>query len=330
MGYPKELKEHAYNILAQRKTSARDRSQYNKQHAQSLIPELIDIQRQLATTGARVSSIIVRGGNVEENIAALKEENLNLQARRAELLMVNGLPLDYLEPKHSCELCQDSGYVGNKICSCHELLLKQLTFEKLSGEVKLASFNFDNFDLNYYPNTKEEGSNYSPRMVMESNYRRAVEYADKFTIYSPSLLLLGKTGLGKTHLSVAIAGKVIEKGYNVLYTSAQNLLFKLEREKFSSVNVTGYDDYMSVVLEADLLIIDDLGAEFSTSFTVSTIYNIINTRQLQGRPTIINSNLDNTKKLQEAYSERFVSRLLGNYTLLTFKGEDIRIKKKYQ
>jgi DNA replication protein DnaC len=130
----------------------------------------------------------------------------------------------------------------------------------------------------------------------------------------------GKTGLGKTHLSLAIAARIIEKGFGVVYGSAQNLLRSVEMERFSKDSGT---DALNSLLECDLLIVDDLGAEFQTSFTASAVYNIVNTRMLTGRPTIISTNMT-TDELKSAYSDKVVSRLIGSYDVLRFFGNDIR------
>ena len=137
-------------------------------------------------------------------------------------------------------------------------------------------------------------------------------------------MMLGATGLGKTHLSLAIAKEVINKGFRVLYCTAQDILRKIERVHFS--RTMEEDETLQAVLGADLLILDDLGAEYNTQFNVATVYNIINSRINYGRPTIISSNLS-SQELEERYSQRVVSRLLTQYTYLRFIGEDVRQKK---
>ena len=155
------------------------------------------------------------------------------------------------------------------------------------------------------------------------------DYAVSFSLQSESLLMLGGTGLGKTHLSLAIARAVIDQGFDVFYIPVQNLVTRLEHERFSRSGTEELGDSLSFVLDADLLILDDLGAEFPTQFTSSVIYNIINSRMIEKKPTIINSNLD-MKTIESRYSERTVSRLIGGYKILPFSGTDIRVLKKQQ
>ena len=145
--------------------------------------------------------------------------------------------------------------------------------------------------------------------------------------YNP-LFIWGTVGLGKTHLSLAIAGQVINKGYGVIYGSAQNLLAKLEKEKFSFNNTEDQpQSYLSLVLECDLLILDDLGTEFLSQFVTAMLYNIINTRLLEGRPTIISTNLS-FQEISKRYTDRLTSRLFGGYIHFEFLGRDIRIQSK--
>jgi len=156
---------------------------------------------------------------------------------------------------------------------------------------------------------------------MSQIYNYCKNWAEDFSKDSPSILMYGNTGLGKTHLSLAIANVVVEKGYNVIYSSAGNLFSKLEKEKFGKINFDESPEEQ--VLTVDLLILDDLGSEFSTQFTIATVYNIINTRILSGLPTIINTNLL-YDEIGDKYNPRVYSRLIGDYQMLEFIGADIR------
>ena len=156
---------------------------------------------------------------------------------------------------------------------------------------------------------------------MELNYHFCVDYARHFSPTSCSILMLGATGLGKTHLSFAIAKEVIDQGYGVIYGSVQNLIQQLEKEHFGRANGESHTEQM--LLNCDLLILDDLGAEFSTQFSVSVIYNLVNTRLLTEKPIIVNTNLT-IAELEKQYTGRVVSRMIGSYKVLPFVGRDIR------
>ena len=191
-----------------------------------------------------------------------------------------------------------------------------------SSAMNLCSF--DTFDLNFYPEDSESTIGVSVRRIMEANYKFCRDYADKFSLPCVGILMNGGTGLGKTHLSLAIGKEVIEKGYSVIYGSAPDLLKRIENEKFRGSDEA---DTAQLLYECDLLIIDDLGAEFESKFNDSVIYNLLNTRMNAGKPVIASTNFQ-TSELQKRYGDRIASRLF-TMEILTFYGNDIRLMKKY-
>ena len=143
---------------------------------------------------------------------------------------------------------------------------------------------------------------------------------------SESLLLVGPTGLGKTHLSTAVAKTVIDRGYDVVYTGAIGMLADFERARFGNASGAESGNGTERYFDCDLLIIDDLGSEVSNQFTVSCIYNVINNRISLGNPTIISTNL-NQNEIGDRYWDRITSRLFGEYLPLVFSGTDVRKQK---
>ena len=117
----------------------------------------------------------------------------------------------------------------------------------------------------------------------------------------------------------------MEKGCGVIYGSTPDLLSQIEKERFShSENDL---QTLELMLECDLLILDDLVAEFSTTFTGATVYQLLNTRLNKHLPTIISTNLS-LQELLKLYGERVFSRIIGSYIPLFFVGQDIRQKKE--
>ena len=322
MGYPNDLYAQASKNIYERKIKAEDSAKERLEKLAAVYPRLNEIKWELQSTGAQiVKAVMFNKNNVEEVITKLKEKNTALQIERKEILVKNNFPENYLDVNYSCSECNDEGYINGKMCKCFENELKKLMFSKLNQGSNLSLCSFETFNLKYYSDKEENGI--SPRKKMQNVFDFCLKYARTFNENSENLLLFGKTGLGKTHLSLSIANEVINKGYGVIYDSMPNLMDKIEREKFSNEDA----ETLKAVLDCDLLILDDLGAEFSTQFVVSSVYNIINSRINLGKATIISTNLD-FKELETKYSERLVSRLLGEYTSLRFLGSDIRILKK--
>lgn len=316
MAYSKETYKKAEQELAQRRNRALAEREDRHRIAVESIPEILETEERMSAAGlATIKALGMGAVDAKEYIRKLSEINLNAQAQRRMFLKKAGFPEDWLDVHYSCPKCEDKGFVNGIMCDCFKDLLKSLEYEKLCSKLPVGNCRFDNFKLDYYP----DGAGTSPRRRMESVLNYCKSYATDFSRRSPSLLLYGKTGLGKTHLSLAVAGKAVESGYGVIYTSAQNLFNKLEKEKFGRSD----GNTEETILDCDLLIIDDLGAEFTTQFTVSALYNIINSRELEGKPTIISTNLT-PEQLTSTYSERIASRILSNFVMLYFDGSDIR------
>ena len=257
----------------------------------------------------------------------LKEKNLSMQSELKQLLVQNGYAENALEPQYACEKCSDTGYVeqGNRtlMCSCLKRELVACACEELNRSIPLSLCSFESFSLERYSKAVDPSTGFVPYRHMEKVFKYCRAYAQNFTPDSESILMRGKTGLGKTHLSLAIAKEVIGRGYGVIYVSAPALALKLEKERFSRDEQTETLDALS---SCDLLIVDDLGTEFRNNFTVSQIYNLFNARLLRRKPFIISTNLT-IAELEREYSDRFVSRINGAAQKLDFIGEDLRIKK---
>lgn len=279
-------------------------------------PRLFQIDSEISVAGAQVALTALSGDS--KKLDALRKQLKTLSAEKEMLLKKAEVP----EIVYDCPICLDSGYVSGKICECIKKEAAMVMAAELSKQMPLSTCRFDNFDLKFYADTAEKG-NVTPRKRMTAILKLCKEYAMKFSPESSeNLLFMGGVGLGKTHLTMAIVSAVIEKGYMPVYGSAENLFSAIEAEKFSSEGKGSYD----AILNCDLLAIDDLGAEMVTSFTKSVLYNIINTRLLSRKPTIINTNLT-MAEITTKYDARIASRVMGSYTAKVFLGNDIRQQK---
>ena len=286
-------------------------------------PEISKAYKIMAETAFECVKALGLGADAKAFVEEISKKNLQAQKVIADTLKSAGLPEDYLKEKYFCSKCDDTGFVEGKMCDCLKNAMKQITYNSLCDKIPLEKYSFDEFSVGYYPDSLDENG-INPRVRMENYFEYCKSYAEDFSCKSDNLLMMGETGLGKTHLSLAIAGVAAKKGYSVIYSSAQNLLSTLENEKFGRASTTGAEQSIH---ECDLLIIDDLGAEFSTNFTVSAVYNILNTRLMYSKPTIISTNMS-LYEIEERYTQRIASRVLGNYIVMEFAGRDVRIAKK--
>ncbi len=318
MGYSREVYDAAMAVLARRKALAEQEAEARKSAFYQMEPRAAEIQRELAQVGSAAGKCVVRGGDVAAALEQLREKSKRLQQERDNLLRRAGLEPDGLEPRYTCRKCGDTGSVDGRMCSCLKGLLRQESYRRLNESSPLTLSGFEQFSLRYYPE-QSDGNGPSPREHMAGVLDKCRQYARQFSSRSPSLLFQGRTGLGKTHLSLAIAREVIDRGFGVLYGSTQNFMATLEKERFGRSD----EDTNQALLQCDLLILDDLGTEFSTPFVTAALYNIINTRLMSDKPTIISTNLS-MKELLARYGERMVSRMIGGYCRVVFTGRDVR------
>lgn len=327
MSYSRQVFNKASKIIAQRRSKAIEDREEKYLKCIEDFPQIEQLQKEIMQTAISAPKAIFMGDDGQNYIKSLAKKNLDAQRTISDILRTHNLPEDYLDVHYSCSKCCDTGFKNGIMCDCLKDCMKNLVYSSLSDKLPIRDCTFEKFDLSYYPDEPDAQTHFNQREVMKNIKNYCENYANNFYAHSDSLLFCGETGLGKTHLSLAIAERVIARGFGVIYCSAQNLFNLLEEEKFSK----GLPDisYLSSVLNCDLLIIDDLGSEFSTQFTVSALYNIINSRLLENKPVIISTNLP-PEQIEQKYTARIASRIYGNYKYLIFCGRDIRqLKSQY-
>ena len=307
-----EIFDKAQSIMTNRRMRAISENEQRIREINQKLPQIKEINDVLYNTGKELIKII--SAKNQPDVQQLRQYNEGAQAMSRRILAENGYPEDYLDIHYTCPICCDTGYNGSRFCSCFNKLCGKLSADELnkSAHLKLSSFN--SFSLVYY-----KGDDY---FTMKRIYEFTNQYANTFNPKADSLLMFGRTGLGKTHLSLAIANTVLEKGYSVIYDSVINILRNIEREHFSREHSS---EMIDLIMDTDLLILDDLGTEYETQFYNATIYNIVNTRLNSSKPTIISTNLD-FAGINSKYGERVVSRIVAAYTCLEFQGDDVRLQ----
>lgn len=293
------------------------------------IPRVREIDETLAQTGIHITkSILLNKKDAGNYIEDLAKVNLELNSEKAKLLAEHGIPEDYFDRAYSCKHCKDTGYVENKLCIC----LKQMLINKHYGLSSLRDIvkqeNFEYFDIRYYSAEVDPSAGISPRANIERIYQICLDFVINFDSSNTNLLFYGNTGLGKTFLCNCISKDLLDSGKTVLYCTAPKLFKMFESLRFGQNDDNELEDYIDMTTTADLLIIDDLGTEFPTVVTSSELFNIVNTRILDNKHTIISTNLF-PNEFEALYSQRIISRFVGSYYMLKFFGKDIRVSKKY-
>ncbi len=298
---------------------ARDAANLRRAQIHAELPEIAKIDRELSSVGLEILQAAISGRSSQ--IDNIKKKNVVLLEKRGEILTSAGYPADYTEIKYECQLCSDTGAVDNKMCSCMRRKLVEAGIASSGMADLIARQSFENFSLEYY---KQSEQNYS---IMSTIYKVLSKYAQDFSPEtSGNIAMFGGTGLGKTHLSSAVAGTVIEKGHDVYYASALSLFADFEMRRFGNSSSASADGNIDRYFDCDLLIIDDLGTEVTNQFTTSCLYDIINSRLNSKKPTIISTNLTQDE-FRKRYWDRITSRVLGEYSVLPFCGTDIRSQK---
>lgn len=321
MAYKEIVYQRTKAELEKRRKKAESENDARRLKAISLCPEIREVEAEIASYGLDAIKALGMGGDAEKYIRNLSVKSLAAQDKKKSLLKASGLPEDYLEIKYTCPVCKDTGSHGGFYCDCQKKEVIAQAKALLGECAPIKNSTFEKFSLSYYPDVTDPALGISQREHMTTVFNFCKDYADNFTKKAQWLIMYGGTGLGKTHLSLAIANVVIERGYDVYYGSIQTVMEKLEKEHFGKKSTD--ESEKDAITSADLLIIDDLGVEFVTQFTVASLHDILNTRMLKGLPTIISTNLE-MDEIYEKYTQRIASRLFGNSLPLAFCGKDVR------
>ncbi|SHJ27626.1 DNA replication protein DnaC [Dethiosulfatibacter aminovorans DSM 17477] len=292
-----------------------------------MLPEIKTIDNTISKLSLEVSRLaFTRPANFEKKMEDCRVTINELREEKKSILEKRKIPDIYLKEVHSCSKCSDTGYVDGKMCSCYkQLLINELYNISGLGQL-LEKENFDTFDLSKFDDAKYGNEKMSQRENMKQVFRAALHYTDNFHKSNKNLLFYGGTGLGKTFTCNCIAKELMGKGIVVLYQTAFRMFETISEHKFnrSAESYENKDNY-SMIYNADLLIIDDLGSESINSFTNTELFNILNSRMINNKKTIVSTNLS-LEKMSEIYSDRIISRIMSTYGMIKFFGKDIRTR----
>ena len=308
----------------------RDRSERERkrriQEVYKKIPAIKRIDEEIQRVGLDMSKAIINSpDNYEEMIHRAKETIETLRMEKAYLLTESNISLDYMDLKYDCPICEDTGYVdGAKRCNCLKQEMVSRAYKMSNLEHVLEKENFKNFNINLFKDEPFEGEMMTPRENMIDIVGISEGFINNFDINNgDNLLFYGTTGLGKTYLCNCIAKSLLDKNKIVIYQTAFTILDILENRRFGKGDKELGSFQYDLLFDADLLIIDDLGTEVSNTFTNAEIFNIVNTRLLKGKKTIISTNLT-PKEISDIYTDRVFSRIFDKFNPLKFYGNDLR------
>lgn len=321
MGYNQDNFRRIREEYSRKYLEVQEAATKRREEIHAILPEVRLIDSQLSDMGLRIMQAALKSEDYHAAVAGIERESMALEQQRAAILQKNGFPANYTQPHYECDACGDTGYIDYKMCDCMRKKLILAGYASSGIGTLMQTQSFANFSLEYYQNDR------MTHLLMQSNLERAKQYAATFhPAKSESLAMFGGTGLGKTHLSTAIAREVIEGGWDVVYVSCVDMFADYEAQRFGNSTGTPTGADVSRYTDCDLLIIDDLGTELTNQFTTSCLYGLLNTRLNRHLPVILSTNLE-TDEFRKRYWDRITSRVLGNFTVMPFKGTDIRRQK---
>ena len=292
------------------------------------IPEIQAIDREIENFGlTAMQRYLASPGDPKTLVQNIRQRVDELVHRKELLLTSAGYPKDYMEILYECPLCKDTGYVEHQKCRCLKQRLIELAYNNSNLDAVLQTENFSTFNASFFSPVAEPGG-ISPRdnmLRIRDVVQRSLEnFHDRASL---NYLFYGTTGTGKTFMCNCIARALLDRGFTVLYLSAYDLCMYMNDHRFRYRGDTNDDTSRMIdfIDTCDLLIIDDLGTEASNNVSVADIFHCINKRILEKRSTIISTNLE-LQQIQKVYSDRLASRILGNYQIIKFYGEDLRLR----
>lgn len=318
----KKYQSKILQIYDEVRTTEENSLKARKNEIDKKIPEINKIDSEIASLGIKLSIEVLKGtDNIENVLHGLKEKITDLRIKKSELLVSSGYPIDYLELRYQCNKCMDTGFIGAKKCSCFKTKLIDIYYNNSDMKRIFKDNTFGTFDIELFSNTKKSSEPKSPRKNIEDAANIAWNFIEHFQESDENLLFFGSAGTGKTFLSNCIARELLDQGVFVVYRTSEELIADLKTIRFQND-----EDLEEILLKCDLLIIDDLGSEQITDFSKTELFNLINRKLLKGNKMLISTNCG-LEVLKSIYSERISSRLLGEFTLCKFYGEDLRISK---
>jgi len=313
-------------LYEQRKDKANKDLEDRRIEIYKFIPKIQTIDDQIRVMGLRVAkAALYEPEKAQYELKVIEEEIKVLQNEKRKLLADHKIPADYLQHHYQCDVCQDTGFLDTgKPCACYQQERIKLSYKHSNLTEKLDQENFSTFDIHIFSTEFSEALGKSSFQHMGEVKQLALDFVQNFKQKNnQNFLFFGPTGLGKTFLCNCIAKALLDKGHTVLYQTAFRTIDTISQYRFTNPKTEDMRFNYNMLLNCDLLIIDDLGTEMINSFSNTEWFNIINTRLLDQKKTIISTNFS-PQQISEHYSDRIASRLFGYYAFIPFAGADLR------
>jgi len=231
-----------------------------------------------------------------------------------------------LPPPPACSSCGGTGWIlenvdGRKVarsCACRDGLLRSERLAAAEIPERYRTCNFDNF------------SDTNASLMKAKNLAR--EFVDTYPAVDAGLLLLGPAGRGKTHLACAILSELVaKKGVPGIYGDFSDLLMKIQTSFRPDADLSK-ESILQPYAEAEVLVLDELGASKPHPWVLDVLYNLLNTRYNRKRITIVTSNFEDEPdkdsgerdRLEDRVGSRIRSRLFEMCLMVTMRGDDFR------
>lgn len=315
-GYQSQILDLYEKIREEESKYLQDR----KKEIERLYPEIIEIDTNIKKLSLQLSLAILKSNNTDETIKTYRDKITDLRAQKYEMLVSKGYDQEYLSLHYRCNKCKDTGFIKTEKCSCYKKKLVSLYYKNSLLQDTVINKNFNKFDISLFSPHKTGDEKFSPRRNMENILEYVLhDYIPNFSDSNTNLLFFGTPGSGKSYLSYCIAKELLDLGHLVVYKTSDELISDLRSIRFN--NDKKLEEFL---LDCDLLIIDDLGAEQRNDFSTTELFNLLNKKLLKNKKMLISTNLS-LPDITKLYSERISSRLIGEFKLYKFYSEDIRI-----
>jgi DNA replication protein DnaC len=321
-----EVLKQILNEFERRRDRALHEQKMRQEKVYLKVPEIKEIDAQISKTGFLIAKAVLNNPeNYMEYIEKIQKDMEQLKMKKAVLLTENNITLEYLDVNFQCNVCKDTGYLPDgQMCNCLKQELINKAYKMSNLENVLKKENFRTFKIDIFPDKPFNGEKLTPRENMMNILSISEGFVNNFDNNNgDNLLFYGTTGLGKTFLCNCIAKALLDKNKIVIYQTAFKILETIEDHRFRRGESQFNNEDYNLLFDADLLIIDDLGTEVTNTFTNAETFNIVNTRIIKGKKTIISTNLT-PKQITETYSDRIFSRVYEKFIPLKFYGPDLR------